>query len=93
MKQRRNLAQTILSSADFPGEVLTGVPVLELKGSAEAVVLSHRGVIAYDTAVIRVATSIGALTVRGENMTIFQMNRERIVLHGKILQVGYGETI
>ena len=93
MKRSRILAQAFLSSADFPGEILTGVPVVELKGTAEAVILSHRGIIAYDPATIRIATSIGTLTVLGTGLIIFRMNRERLTLHGEISGIQYGETV
>ena len=93
MKRSRILAQAVLSAADFPGEILTGVPVVELKGLSEAVILSHRGIIAYDPAEVRIATATGPITVRGEGMTIYRMNRERIILHGTIRSVENGETL
>lgn len=87
MKQARIAAQKMLAAADYPGEILTGVPVVELKGSAEAVILSHRGVLAYDPAEVRIASVLGPVVVRGAELTIRRMNRERIVLLGKIRQV------
>ncbi len=91
MKNARSKAQSILAAADFPGEILTGVPVVELKGTAEAVVLRHRGVVAYGPEEVRIASSLGPVMVRGEGLTIFRMNRERIVLHGRIASVEMGE--
>lgn len=90
MKQARAAVQRVLAAADYPGEILTGVPVVELKGTAEAAVLSHRGVIAYDPAEVRIASSIGAVVIRGAELSIRRMNRERIVLLGKIRQVELG---
>ena len=91
MKQTRMRAQGILAAADFPGEILTGVPVVELKGAAEAVVICHRGVIGYEPEEVRIASALGPIRVRGSELTIFRMNRERIVLHGKIAAVELGE--
>lgn len=90
MKNLRSKAQAVLAAADFPGEILTGVPVVELKGTTEAVVLCHRGVVAYGPEEVRIASSLGTLRVRGEDLTIFRMNRERIVVHGKIASVELG---
>lgn len=90
MKQARTAAQRILSCADFPGEILTGVPVVELKGVSEAVILNHRGVIAYDEAEIRVASALGPVLVIGTDLRIRRMNRERIVLVGTIRRVELG---
>ena len=91
MKKLRERAQGVLAAADFPGEILTGVPVVELKGTAEAVVINHRGVVAYGPEELRIASALGPLRVRGEGLTIFRMNRERIVLHGRIAAVELGE--
>lgn len=93
MKNGRRFAQELLNGVDYPGEILTGVPVIELKGSSEAVVICHRGVVAYDPNTIRISTSIGAVDVRGENLTIHRMNRERIVLHGSIRSVEMGAAL
>lgn len=90
MKNARTRAQALLAAADFPGEILTGVPVVELKGTAEAVVLCHRGVVAYGPEEVRIATALGVLRIRGAGLTIFRMNRERIVVHGKIASVELG---
>ena len=90
LKQARTAAQRILSCADFPGEILTGVPVVELKGVSEAVILNHRGVIAYDEAEIRVASALGSVLVIGTDLRIRRMNRERIVLVGTIRRVELG---
>jgi len=90
LKHARNMAQRILSCADFPGEILTGVPVVELKGVSEAVVLNHRGVIAYDENEVRIASALGPVLVLGTGLLIRRMNRERIVLNGTIRRVELG---
>lgn len=90
LKEIRTVAQRILTCADFPGEILTGVPVVELKGGTEAVVLNHRGVIAYDESQVRIASVLGPVIVVGTGLRIRRMNRERIVLNGKILRVELG---
>ncbi|MBQ1411080.1 MAG: hypothetical protein IIY94_07395 [Oscillospiraceae bacterium] len=87
MKHVRTVTQRILTCADFPGEILTGVPVVELKGVSEAVVLNHRGVIAYDENEVRIASALGPLIVSGTELYIRRMNRERIVLNGTIRRV------
>ncbi len=81
------MAQRILSCADYPGEILTGVPVVELKGVSEAVILNHRGVIAYGDGEVRIASALGPVTVAGTGLQIRRMNRERIVLNGVIRRV------
>jgi sporulation protein YqfC len=92
LKRARTITQSILSARDFPGEILTGVPVIEMKGVSEAVILSHRGVIAYDSDSVCIATAIGPVKIQGKELCIFRMNRERIVLHGTIRCIWAGES-
>ncbi|MBR4656363.1 MAG: hypothetical protein IKO68_07300 [Oscillospiraceae bacterium] len=90
MNNPRSIVQTLLVDADFPGEILTGVPVVELKGQSEAVILRHRGIVAFQNDAVRIASSVGVLVVFGSDLTIFRMNRERIILHGRISRVEIG---
>lgn len=92
MGQARRKLQTVLNARDFPAEILTGVPVVEIKGDAEAVVVCHRGILAYGEDRVQIATSIGPVVIEGAHLEIFRMNRERIVLHGKVLRVSVGGT-
>lgn len=90
MRGARKVFQKLLTEADFPGEIITGVPVVEIKGDSEASVIHHRGLIAYDPAEIRVGSALGPVVLIGEAMTIFRMNRERITVHGTVYQVQLG---
>lgn len=90
MRKGRSWAQSLLSEVDFPGEILTGVPVVELKGNTEAVVIHHRGVIAYEENTIRIASSLGPVLLTGSGLRIFRMNRERVMVHGAIRRVEIG---
>ncbi len=87
MPEKRQRIQSALNAGDFPGEILTGVPVAELHGTSEAVILNHRGVLAYAPERICVGSSIGPMIVEGERLEIYRMNRERIVLHGRIRSI------
>ncbi len=91
MKNVSRKMQEILSVSDFPSEILTGVPVLEIKGDREAVIIRHRGVISYDEHEIRISSSLGIITVQGHDLVINRMNRERIQLCGTVFCVRVGE--
>ena len=91
MGNRKTWFQSILSAADFPGEILTGVPVIEIKGEAEAVVIHHRGILRYDDEEVCISSAIGPVSVRGAKLKIVRMNRERLILRGRIISVRIGE--
>ncbi len=90
MLQIRQSLQSFLSAADFPAEILTGVPVVVIKGTSEVEVIHHRGILRYEQNDVHAASSIGMVRLQGEGLTIVRMNRERIVLRGKVFQVAIG---
>ena len=90
MKHVSSAAQELLYRADFPAEILTGIPVIEIKGRSEVVILSHRGILSYGETEIRVASKLGTITISGDSLRVHRMNRERIVLHGSVSLVRIG---
>jgi sporulation protein YqfC len=92
MQGIRQIAQNILSAADFPTEILYGIPIIEIHGNQETIIIHHKGVLSYDESEIDVSTEIGTLHVCGSELFIFQMNRERIVIHGRINSVSIMAT-
>lgn len=84
MDRKHRLLDGLAQRLELPGEALLGDPCLELRGRSELTVLRHRGVIGYDAQCIRVATAIGMLCVEGQGLRIFRMNRESIVIYGRI---------
>ena len=76
---------------DLPPEILTGDPIAELKGRGELCVQCHRGITAYSGSCICIATRTGALRVSGEGLQVLRMDRERIVVRGRIDALRYGE--
>ena len=90
MQGRQRFLQKILSAAGFPTEILSGIPVLEIHGDREATVIHHRGVLAYSESEISIASELGPISVQGEKLLIFRMNREQIVIHGCVRLVSIG---
>ena len=90
MAKGRRWVQTVLNAADFPAEILTGVPVVEIHGDSEAVVLNHRGVLCYDETQSAVASCLGPVRIRGGGLEIHRMDRGRIVIHGRVDRVELG---
>ena len=93
MDKKHGRLTAVARRLDLPTEALIGDPCVELKGSGELCVLRHRGVVGYDTQCIRVATALGLLAVEGEGLCIARMNRERIVIFGRIRAVRWGEEL
>ena len=87
MKASGTAAQNLLYRSDFPAEILSAIPVVEIKGQSEAVILNHRGILSYLDSEIRVASKLGPIRICGPGLMVHRMTRERIVLQGTVLRV------
>lgn len=92
MKTGNKLSGKLLRSVELPLELLSGIPVVEIKGGQEAVVIHHRGIDSYDEQEVRILSGSGPVRICGEKLRIGQMNRERIVIHGTVRSVQLGEV-
>ncbi len=83
-----NVARKLLSQlsvrANLPGDVLAGLPRMELIGTGEFSVEPHKGLLSYDTDKIILATTAGPVCVIGTALSIRSMNSARISLTGNI---------
>ena len=84
MDRKSKLLLGLSQRLELPSELLVGGPCVELKGNNELTVVGHRGILGYDAACILVGTTLGPLRIEGSGLRIFRMNRERIVIYGRI---------
>ena len=70
-----------------PAEMLSGLPVIELTGDRAVMLGQHGGIVSYSDVEVRIAVNIGFVTVCGSELIIRVMNRQKIILCGKITEV------
>lgn len=59
-------------------------PLVELVGTDRVLIENHMGVSAYSPEQIEIKVVYGKLSVAGNNLRLMQMNREQMVISGKI---------
>ncbi len=77
-------AKVLSHTMDIPPELLSGDPMLELKGREELTFSGHKGVLEYTPGRIRADSKMGPVSVVGAGLHISRMNRERLVILGRI---------
>lgn len=92
MKPSHPLAHRISRRFALPSELLTAEPEITLKGNAEAVIQNHCGLLEYAEEQIRIASGIGILRLQGAELRIYRMDRESLVVYGRIDSVTYEEV-
>ena len=87
MGKGQSLLQTMLAAAELPGELQSGVPLMELTGSSRFLLENHRGVTEYSRERIQVRVCGGSVAVSGQCLTIVQMTERQLIITGRIALV------
>lgn len=69
---------------DLPGDLVAGLPHLELIGDRQLYVEHHQGILSYSGLCIDVNTSHGILRVKGRRLELLAMTGEELRMGGEI---------
>lgn len=83
---REQTAQTF----DLPGDIIAGLPRMELVGDREFWMEGHRGILSYGTEEIHISGGRMAVCVRGSGLDLRAMNANTLCISGQINTVELG---
>ena len=81
---RRGLLERTAEALDLPGDVLAGLPHIELTGNRELRMENHKGILAYGGEEIRISGGKLEITVRGRGLELRAMNAGQLLITGTI---------
>jgi len=84
MGKREQWIRRLTDAADLSGEILPGIPLVELAGDRRILIECHCGVREYGKTKICVGMKYGCLCVSGSCLEVTVMSREKLVITGKI---------
>ncbi len=88
MKKKPNrLGARLAEFLELPLDTVVDLPRLVASGNQQLVIENHRGVIEYETSVIRVGTKLGELKITGSELALISVLKEELVIAGKIEQI------
>ena len=80
--------ETVLSAVaelfDLPGDIVAGLPHLEMVGDRQLFLEHHCGILSYSDSCIDVNTERGPLRVRGRGLNLLAMTGEELRIGGII---------
>lgn len=71
-------------SLDLPGDVVAGLPRMELVGSGEFWMEGHRGILSYGDREILISGGRLVVRLRGEELELRSMNANTMCISGRI---------
>ena len=81
---RESLLETTAEIFDLPGDLVAGLPRVELTGSRELRMENHKGILAYGTDEIHVSGGKLIIKIRGSNLELRAMNASELLITGEI---------
>ena len=84
-----SLQEKINDTLELPRDAMPGAAQIELSDDREALVDGCRGVLQYDSDVIRLSTGRLVLRFTGHDLMIRAMQQEQLLISGTILSVDF----
>ena len=82
----------ITAFLEMPEEIVSDKPRITILGFDELVIENYKNILEYDEIFIKVNTYIGAINISGVNLKLIQMNKEDIMVTGKIDSLDFEEN-
>lgn len=74
---------------EMPEEITTDKAKITIMGFDELVIENYKNILEYDEVFIKINTYIGAININGFGLKLIQMNKEDIMITGKIDSIDF----
>jgi sporulation protein YqfC len=79
-----NLKVNLSGALELPMDIALDIPKITIIGNLEINITNHRGIIEYNSNLIRINTKIGIIKLKGQDMVIRNILSEEITVSGTI---------
>ncbi|MBS6215892.1 MAG: YabP/YqfC family sporulation protein [Clostridiales bacterium] len=86
-RKKESVLERTAQVFDLPGDLVAGLPRMELVGDRELRMENHRGILAYGSEEIHISGGKLILKVRGEGLELRSMNAGELLITGQIRAV------
>jgi len=87
MRRRQMLWDFLMDEADLPDELMPGQSLVEITGDHRVLIEGHLGVKGYGREKIIAKVRFGEVHICGSCLELVYMSKERLAIHGEIVQV------
>jgi sporulation protein YqfC len=83
-RKRDGVLSAVAELFDLPGDVVAGLPHLEMVGDRQLFLERHQGILSYSETRIDVNTARGVLRIQGRGLNLLAMTAEELRVGGVI---------
>lgn len=87
MERKANFWEKTSAALDLPGDVVAGLPRMELLGDREFRMEYHKGILAYGAQEIHISGGKLVVRVKGTDLELRSMNPTQLLITGQITSV------
>ena len=81
--------EKILSKLDFPRDISLDLPKIIVIGNREIIIENHKGIIFFETNMVKINSRIGAILIKGEEFEILFIAETSITISGIFQGISY----
>lgn len=89
MRHKTGKLQTLAGILEIPQDIILDLPRITLLGNKQLLVENHKGIIEYDSSLVRIKMTQGELIVKGSDFTLGNLQHEQILIEGTIAELKY----
>ncbi len=89
MERKESFLEKTSAALDLPGDLVAGLPRMELVGDREFRMEYHKGILAYGTEEIHISGGKLVVRLKGEGLELRSMNPTQLLVTGKITGVEF----
>lgn len=87
VRKTLQLQANMVDFLEMPSDIMLDLPKLILIGQKELWLENHRGIIEYSQTVIRVNSTVGQITIKGNGLMLKNLKTDQMMVEGTISAV------
>lgn len=87
--ERATYLEVLSSQLKLPSDMLAGAPIVTAIGRSEVCIENYKGILEYNSALIKILTKIGSIHIEGKNLNISYFTNEEMKITGMIHNITY----
>ena len=87
--RKSNYFQRIAGMLELPQDIILDLPRITMLGNKQLLVENHKGIIEYTASLVRIKVNQGEVLVKGQDLTLGNLQAEQILIEGIVEVVCY----
>ena len=87
--ERETYLEILSSQLKLPSDMLAGAPIVTAIGRNEVCIENYKGILEYNSCLIKILTKIGTVIIEGKNLNISYFTNDEMKITGILHSINY----